>query len=143
MKTRTYGIWAHMRCRCNNKNADNYHHYGGRGIKVCDRWDSFQNFVDDMGEAPANKSIDRIDPNGDYTPSNCRWATSKEQQRNKQNTRWVVVDGARMSLSEAAELRGLKVQTLWARLSYGWPLDKALSKQPRRWGREAETEVPA
>jgi hypothetical protein len=69
--------------RCNNPKATNYKYYGGRGITVCDRWHSFINFLADMGERPAGMTLDRIDVNGKYEPSNCRWTTSSEQQQNK------------------------------------------------------------
>jgi len=82
-----YSIWLNMRKRCYSPNNDNFKHYGGRGITVCDRWlESFDNFADDMGPRPEpiiNYSIDRINPNGNYEPTNCRWATAKEQSNNK------------------------------------------------------------
>lgn len=81
----TYITWEAMRGRCNNPNSDWYHRYGGRGIKICERWNDFQNFLDDMGERPEGKTIDRIDPDGDYKPSNCKWSTPKEQSNNKSN----------------------------------------------------------
>lgn len=85
--SRTYETWSQMKKRCYNPNNDNYNLYGGRGIKVCNRWlESFENFLSDMGIRPPNTSIDRIDVNGNYEPSNCRWATPKIQAKNKR--RW-------------------------------------------------------
>lgn len=78
-----YKTWEAMRGRCNNPNSDWYHRYGGRGIEVCERWDSFANFLADMGERPEGMTIDRIDSDGNYGPDNCKWATHKEQSNNK------------------------------------------------------------
>lgn len=78
-----YHSWQRMKHRCFNENASGYESYGGRGIKVCERWLSFQNFFADMGECPPGHTLDRINTNGDYEPGNCRWATKITQQRNR------------------------------------------------------------
>jgi hypothetical protein len=105
-RTRTYRIWAKMRGRCLNPNDDNWRNYGGRGVGVCARWETFANFLADMGEAPTGLSLDRMDVNGDYGPHNCRWATRKQQAKNTRRNKFVTIDGERMSLAEAiASLR--------------------------------------
>jgi len=85
--TRTYRIWKAMRSRCNNPNVTQYKDWGGRGITVCERWGRFENFLADMGEAPPDRSLDRIDVDGNYEPSNCRWATRLEQAHNTRRTK--------------------------------------------------------
>lgn len=82
----TYSSWAGMKARCLNSKQASFKNYGGRGIKVCERWMDFRNFLQDMGERPEGMTIDRIDVNGGYEPGNCRWATSEQQASNKRNT---------------------------------------------------------
>lgn len=84
----TYRSWSHMKSRCLNPNIDNFQNYGGRGIKVCERWmESFDNFLQDMGERPDGMTLDRLNTNENYEPSNCKWSTDAEQRRNKRNRR--------------------------------------------------------
>jgi hypothetical protein len=88
-KGTSYSSWSHMKTRCLNPNDHNYHIYGGRGIKICERWlgpKGYANFLEDMGERPEGHSLDRKDPDGNYEPSNCQWATLLEQSRNLRKT---------------------------------------------------------
>lgn len=100
-----YTIWNSMKYRCYNKKYKEYDLYGGRGIKVCKSWlDSFENFIRDMGDRPSGKhSIERINTNGNYEPSNCKWATSKEQAKNRRSNRWIEYNGKKMILKEWAD----------------------------------------
>lgn len=103
--TAEYRAWKAMKKRCYNKSYVYYNEYGGRGIKVCDRWlNSFENFLEDMGKRPSNKhSLDRYpNVNGDYEPENCRWATQKQQCSNKRNNKWYEYNGQKMILSDWA-----------------------------------------
>lgn len=118
--TRVYNAWQHMLRRCYSPKMQNYPYYGGRGITVCERWHSFENFLADMGEPPAGHSIDRIDNDGNYEPSNCRWASLKQQARNTRANRKITIDGIELSLSEWAEISGIKYHTIADRLSRGW-----------------------
>ena len=86
--TLTRVSWFNMRARCTNPRATAFDRYGARGIRVCARWRSFENFLRDMGERPVGRTLDRIDSDGNYTPKNCRWATRSEQERNKRSSRW-------------------------------------------------------
>lgn len=129
----TYVTWVSMIQRCYGVNATSYPRYGGRGIAVCDRWRNgdgeqtgFECFLADMGDRPSDKSIEREDPNGHYSPENCRWADRFEQARNRRSTRWVLFNGKKMALVEAVELSGQKVDTVKKRLARGWSLSKAL-----------------
>lgn len=127
-KNRTYRIWKEMRKRCNNKNCHEYKNYGGRGIAVCARWSKFENFLADMGEAPADLSIDRKNNDGHYEPVNCRWATQLEQMSNTRVNRYIAFRGETLHLSEWARRIGIGVSALHSRFKKGWPLEVALAK---------------
>ena len=81
--TPIHNIWCNMKGRCSNPNKNNYKYYGGRGIRVCDRWNDFLNFLKDMGDRPEGLELDRINTDGDYEPSNCRWVTHKQNAQNR------------------------------------------------------------
>jgi hypothetical protein len=85
-RTPAYRSWAQMKTRCENPNYKEFYYYGGRGIKICERWNSFENFLADMGSRPEGKTLDRINGNGNYEPGNCRWATPLEQSRNRRKS---------------------------------------------------------
>jgi len=93
-----YSTWHAMKRRCYGENTKSYKNYGGRGIKVCDRWlNSFENFYEDMGSKPSHElTLDRIDNNGNYELGNCRWGTEEQQRRNKRTNVWIEYDGMRM-----------------------------------------------
>lgn len=117
-KTKTYKIWTGIKARCTNPNRENYNRYGGSGIKICDRWNaSFDNFLKDMGECPSNlHSIERIDPNKNYTKNNCKWELLSKQNRNKKNSLLVEFNGEKRPLIEWCEMLGMKYSTIFQRL---------------------------
>lgn len=129
--TPTYASWKSMNDRCCKPATNGYDNYGGRGIKVCNRWSDANdsgvvNFVEDMGRRPRGCTIDRIDPDGDYTPSNCRWATDKEQRNNMRTA--VTFRGETKSLTEWGRGVGISQTTMHARINkHGWSMEKALT----------------
>jgi len=127
--TPEYRCWSHIKSRCYNKNVNEYKLYGGRGIVVCDKWlYSFENFLSDMGLRPSKyHSIERINVNGNYEPSNCRWATQKEQQRNRRNNTTLSLNGENKTIAEWTELYGLKRCTISFRIRKGWNVEKAIT----------------
>ncbi len=100
--TPMHHVWIVMRFRCENQSDRNYHRYGGRGIKVCDRWSDFTKFLSDMGPCPPKMTLDRINNDGDYEPSNCRWATRMEQSNNTRRNRFVAHQGKTLTVSQWA-----------------------------------------
>ena len=112
-RTSTYQTWKSMRKRCNNPNNPKWHRYGERGIKVCERWNDFSQFLADMGEKPQGTSIERIDNDLGYEPGNCVWAGVSTQGRNKQNTRCVTVCGQRMLIRDACDKYGIPHTSIW------------------------------
>lgn len=129
-----YSIWMNLRARCNNPNTTHYDRYGGRGIRVCQRWtDDFMNFLSDMGRRPSRShSIDRIDNDGDYEPSNCRWATRSEQSRNRRSSRFIEFGGKTQTLADWADEKGMHQKTLHNRLRKGWTIERALTQPLRK-----------
>lgn len=137
--TKLYRIWTNMKDRCFNPNNPGYIHYGGRGISVCEEWLDFEGFHawaipagfnEDSGRFEC--TLERIDVNGNYCPENCTWKNAKEQANNRTNTIFIECNGETHSLSEWADLIGVKYHTLFARLyKLNWPLEKALNTSTR------------
>ena len=126
--TRLYGIWHGIKTRCENPHNRNYQNYGGRDIRLCDEWQDFEPFKEWAFNNGYKDSltIDRIDVNGNYEPSNCRWATVKEQQNNKRTNHIVTYNGETKTVSQWAEELGINRETIYTRLSRGWSAERAL-----------------
>jgi hypothetical protein len=130
-KHEVYTVWSGMKARCSNPKTTHYDRYGGRGIKVCERWQkSFSDFIADMGPRPLGYVIDRIDNDGNYEPNNCRWVTRGESQRNQHNTLFVEIAGVRYKAADLADISGLKTDTVVWRAKKGWDYDKVMSPEP-------------
>lgn len=125
---RLYYIWKSMKARCTLKTNTSYKRYGGRGITVCKEWEDYQTFKKWALENGYNDklTIDRINSNGNYEPTNCRWATPKEQANNTRRNRLITAYGKTMTMTQWSEMTGIKVATIWARLNKGWPVEDAL-----------------
>ena len=130
--TPEYQTWAEMKHRCTAAGARDYQRWGARGIRFCERWEKFENFILDMGPRPGpGYSLDRIDNYGPYAPENCRWATWKQQANNRSNTDLLTYDGRTMSLSAWAREIGLSQGALWRRIhKSGWSVRRAIG-EPR------------
>lgn len=133
-KNRERAIWASMIFRCSDPRHKSFHRYGGRGIKVCDRWMNFDNFYTDMGPRPsARHSVERRDNDQGYNPGNCYWATPDQQSRNTSRNRIFTLNGKTQCMSDWAKDLGVTVSLLWTRISYlKWPLERALTTGPYR-----------
>lgn len=123
-----YNIWSSMLGRCLNENNPRYSFYGGRGIKVCKRWQSFTNFLADIGERPTGMSLDRINNDKGYSPSNCRWATRVQQMNNRRSCHNLTFNGMTMTIAQWARHTGIKRATIKSRILYlKWDVQKALT----------------
>lgn len=130
-----YHSWSSMVQRCTNPKRESFEHYGGRGIKVCERWLVFENFLADMGRRPEGMSIDRKDNDGDYEPSNCRWADTTTQARNSKQVVWVEIDGVTKRLVEWCEDRKISINTVRCRvkkhnMTYAEAIMSPIQRQP-------------
>jgi hypothetical protein len=125
-----YRSWLAMKSRCSNPRVTQYEDYGGRGITVCDRWnESFDAFLEDMGDKPTPRhQIDRIDVEGNYEPSNCRWVTSQTNNNNKRSNRLLTFDGRTQSVAEWGRELGIRGATIGIRINdLGWSVERALT----------------
>lgn len=136
--TRTRQIWAGMLARCRNPNNSRYADYGGRGVKVCERWQEYKYFLEDMGEAPEKLTLDRYpNVNGDYEPSNCRWATMREQNNNRRDNYHFEYRGRFLTIRQLCDESGLPYATLKRRLvDFKWPIERAVSQEKREYAWE-------
>jgi hypothetical protein len=118
-----------MHARCTNPGTESFPLYGGRGIKVCERWNDFRKFLEDMGDPPTSShSLDRVDPDADYSPENCRWASTKEQANNKRSNKNITHNGVTKTVAQWAEELNLSYMTLYARLfKHKWTPERALT----------------
>jgi hypothetical protein len=133
--TPEWNSWRAMIERCSNPKHVTWLRYGGRGITVCERWTSFENFLADMGPRPTRRhSLDRIDGDGNYEPGNCRWATASEQARNRRSARLLTIGGETLCLDDWAKRSGLPVSTIHDRIRRGWSPERAV--QPRTKNRD-------
>lgn len=125
--TRAYRVWAGMKQRVLNPSAESYQYYGGRGIKVCERWlRSFEHFLSDMGHPPDGLTLDRVNNDGDYEPDNCRWATPTEQNNTRGNNRLISFQSKTQTISQWAHELDINVITLFNRFNRGWSVERAL-----------------
>lgn len=127
-ETRVWIAWRNMRQRCSNPKRSDYANYGGRGIRVCERWTRFETFYADMGEPPEGMSLDRKDVNGDYSPENCRWATKATQARNTRATRLITFMGVDRPLVDWCTALGLPYRETHTRLRRGWTVERAFTE---------------
>lgn len=127
-RSKLYSVWSAMIQRCTNSKNKHYKNYGGRGISVCESWLNFENFLADMGEAPAGLTLERNEVNGNYEKSNCRWATRKEQANNQRNNHLIEFNGRIKTMAQWSEEVGILGKTLYSRLVvYGWSVKRALT----------------
>jgi hypothetical protein len=124
-----YAIWSGMKARCENLSSAAWKHYGGRGIKICDRWkSSFSLFLQDMGPRPSTKhEIERIDNSGNYEPGNCKWALRVEQCNNTRRNVFITISGERHTIAQWARIKNIPVGVIHSRINLGWTPEKAIT----------------
>lgn len=130
-RTKEYGAWCQMKRRCLNPKTPQFKDYGGRGINICERWSSYQLFLKDVGRAPSPEySLDRIDTNGNYEPSNVKWSTRKEQNENKRSNICIEINGEVKTLQAWSNHYGIDRNTVKFRIKTKWPKELWFTKQP-------------
>ena len=136
--------WTYMRSRCNSPSNAQYPRYGGRGIKVCARWEeSYNNFLEDIGRKPTpTHSIERIDVNGNYEPGNCKWATPREQARNRSNNVKLELNGVWLCARDWAEKIGVKEGTICKRIKAGWSVERTLTTPSSKGNYQLQYSTP-
>lgn len=132
VQSATYNSWCAMKARCLNPKSDRYPRYGGRGIKVCERWLIFDNFLADMGECPPGMTIDRHHIDDSYEPGKCRWATDEEQANKRSNNHLVTWNDKTQTIAQWATELGMSYSKLVSRIWRGWPLELAMDPNGRR-----------
>lgn len=142
-REKLYQIYQDIKFRCDNPNAESYHNYGGRGIKVCPEWsgeDGYVNFREwsyangyDPNAPKKNMSIDRIDNDGDYSPDNCRWTDTKTQANNRRSNHRITIDGVTHTISEWADIVGIDQRLISSRIYNGWSEEDAVMRPLRAW----------
>lgn len=139
--TRMYSIWESMKQRCHNPKNHAYPRYGGRGIHVCAEWGAFDNFKRwaEMNGYQDDLTLDRIDNDLGYSPSNCRWITMKEQQSNRRNNRFMTLDGITMTLQQWSESTGISADVICSRIKNGWSVDRAIKTPTRKMNRRCSS----
>lgn len=134
-ENKAYQSWRKAKERCINPDSQAYHRYGGRGITFDSRWNSFHQFIQDMGEPGPGQTLDRIDNNGPYSKENCRWADRQQQARNRRDNVWITAFGRTQTLQAWADETGLGKTCLSRRIKNGWPSEEAVSTVSRKTGR--------
>lgn len=127
-RTPEYNIWTGMLKRCRNPNDASFGNYGGRGIRVCERWNSFENFIADMGPRPPGLTLERRDNAGDYSPENCCWAAYTVQARNRRNNRMLTANGETKCMAEWTDSLGGHITLVRQRLRRGWSIEDACTR---------------
>jgi hypothetical protein len=125
--SKTYTCWRNMKSRCLNPNNKDFSLYGGRGIKVCDRWLTFEGFLADMGTIPDGMTLERVNRDGDYQLSNCKWSTRTEQANNRSSNHVITFSSRTQTATQWASELGIKRRTLLRRIERGWSIQRTLT----------------